>query len=68
MIGDGIALVTVILALTDLRCRGPATTEIPGDLDSSSANPFFDILMRRGEPAFDVARQAASAGCPRWCA
>ena len=64
VIGDGIALVTVILALTDLDRRGPATTEIPEAFDSAAANPFFEILMRRGEPAFAVAREAAERWMP----
>lgn len=64
VIGDGIALVTVILALTDLAPAGPATTEIPPGLDSSSANPFFEILMRRGAGAFADARALAEKVMP----
>src|SRR5688572_12233612 len=59
VIGDGVALVTVILALTDLSQRGPATTEIPAGLDSDGANPFLGILLNRGEAAFARARELA---------
>ena len=41
VIGDGVALITVVLALTDLAPRGPAATELPADLDSEQSNTFF---------------------------
>jgi WS/DGAT/MGAT family acyltransferase len=64
VIGDGVALMTVVLALTDLAPAGPATTEIPEGLDSAGANPFFEILMRRGERAFAEARALAERVMP----
>ena len=64
VIGDGVALITVVLALTDLAPRGPAATELPADLDSEQANPFFEILLRRGEAAFAQARALAEKVMP----
>lgn len=64
VIGDGVALITVVLALTDLASHGVPATEIPDDLDSQGANPFFEILMRRGDRAFARARALAETVMP----
>ena len=64
VIGDGVALMTVLLALTDLTPQGPATAEVPEAPSSHLANPFLEILLHRGELAFEAARASAERVMP----
>jgi hypothetical protein len=56
-IGDGVSLMTVLLALTDLSPEGPDHAPDPDELETVGANPFLDILLRRGEAAFEAAKR-----------
>jgi diacylglycerol O-acyltransferase len=53
-IGDGIALMLVILALFDLAPTGPPAVEVPDDLDPQgvTGNPFLDLLLSSGAAGF----------------
>lgn len=64
VIGDGVALMTVVLALTDLTPAGPAAIDAPGSPQPGVANPFFEILLRRGDAAFAEARALAEKVMP----
>ena len=43
-IGDGVALLMVLLALTDISPRGPATVEPDESVEGHAPNPFMEIL------------------------
>lgn len=45
-IGDGVALMVVLLAQTDLSPGGPPTVEAGESLESAALNPFLEILQR----------------------
>ena len=57
VIGDGVALMTVLLALTDLTPRGPDHAPRPDEVETEGANPFLDILLRRGRESFETAKR-----------
>jgi len=61
-IGDGVALMMVLLALTDLAPQGPPAVEVGDDLSRPSLNPFYEILS--AGPAAGL--QAARAAAERW--
>lgn len=63
-IGDGVALMVVLLAMTDLAAGGPALVEAPTTTEAPSGNPFLEILQSRGAAAFEVARAAAERWLP----
>jgi WS/DGAT/MGAT family acyltransferase len=56
VIGDGVALMTVMLALTDTSRPGPAYSPEASDLETADANPFLDILLRREPESFALAK------------
>ncbi len=63
-IGDGVALMVVLLALTDLTRHGPATVEAGTDLDGPPLNPFLELLGAGPGLAFETARAAAESWMP----
>jgi WS/DGAT/MGAT family acyltransferase len=48
---------TVLLALTDLTPAGPGHAPDPAELETADANPFLDILLRRGRESFEAAKR-----------
>jgi len=63
-IGDGVALMVVMLALTDLSPTGPPTVEAGGSLGQAALNPFLELLTTGGAPALAAARKAAEQVMP----
>ncbi|MFN7940367.1 MAG: wax ester/triacylglycerol synthase family O-acyltransferase [Thermoanaerobaculia bacterium] len=57
-IGDGVALMVVLMALTDLAPGGPSTVAPPGSTEIVPGNPFLDIL---NGPAGTLAAARAAA-------
>jgi WS/DGAT/MGAT family acyltransferase len=45
-IGDGVAMMVVLLAMTDMTRAGPATVAIAGGGESEAANPFVELFRR----------------------
>jgi WS/DGAT/MGAT family acyltransferase len=62
-IGDGVAMMVVILALTDLTRYGPATIEPEAPGDAPHLNPFFEML-RLPSHEIGAAREAAERWMP----
>ena len=63
-IGDGVALMVVLLAMTDLTRVGPATVAAPGDVEGPSINPFLELLHAGPGAAFEAAKAAAERWMP----
>lgn len=61
VLGDGVALMVVLLALTDLEADEAAAVG-GGDGPSHTGNPFFDLLVATS----DDSRHAAHAAAERW--
>lgn len=62
-IGDGVALMMVLLAQTDLAPGGPATVDTGDSLEQTMLNPFLEILLRPQE-GLDRARRIAQEVMP----
>jgi len=62
-IGDGVALMVVLLAQTDLSPGGPATVAAGDSLERAALNPFLEILLRPQE-GIDRARRLAQELMP----
>lgn len=62
-IGDGVALMLVLLALTDLTARGPATVAAP-DPSTSVINPFLEILLHPASAGAAAARSLVESVMP----
>jgi WS/DGAT/MGAT family acyltransferase len=60
VLGDGVALMVVLLALTDLEADEAAA--VGGSGPSRTGNPFFDLLVATS----DEARHAAHDAAERW--
>jgi diacylglycerol O-acyltransferase / wax synthase len=63
-IGDGVALMLVLLAMTDLAPQGPPTVEPGRDLVSPPLNPFLEILAAGPRAGLAAARAAAEQWAP----
>ncbi|MBP1641879.1 MAG: Diacylglycerol O-acyltransferase [Acidobacteria bacterium] len=63
-IGDGVALMVVLLAMTDLSSSGPATVEPGGELEAPPLNPFLELLQAGPGAALEAARAAAESFMP----
>lgn len=63
-IGDGVALMVVLLAMTDLSRARPATLATGTDSDSPLFNPFLELLRAGPGAALEAARAAAERFMP----
>jgi len=62
-IGDGVALMLVLLAQTDLSRAGAPTVQPPGELEPEARNPFLEVL-RRPPAGYERARALAREVMP----
>ncbi len=62
-IGDGVALMIVLLALTDLTPGGPQTVAAP-DPSASIVNPFLEILLHPATAGAAAARSLVESVMP----
>ncbi len=62
-IGDGVALMMVLLAMTDLTPHGPATIDPAVPASELTVNPFLD-LFRRPAAELDATRRALEEVMP----
>jgi len=63
-IGDGVALMLVLLALTDLGDLPELDQALAERLGGEGANPFLDLLTAGPREAFEAARAAAGRWAP----
>ncbi len=63
-IGDGVALMVVLLAMTDLLGRGSMTAPPASSTAAPDANPFLELLCSGPGAAVDAARSAAERWMP----
>jgi len=64
VIGDGVALMMVLLAMTDLGPAGPPTLETDIDVAGPPINPFLEILATGPHAALATARASAETWAP----
>jgi len=64
VIGDGVALMLVILALTDLTRLGPATVDPPRDPGAGVVNPFLELMLRPAAEGFAAVQAALEKVMP----
>ena len=64
VLGDGVALMVVLLALTDLAAAEAAAVAGGVEGPSHTGNPFFDLLVASSDGALRAAHEAAERWMP----